>query len=257
MRYFLKISYLGLNFHGWQRQPNAVTVQQVIEDALSKILRIEMEIVGAGRTDTGVNAVETYAHFDSVDEITDLKRFIISLNHLIGKDIAVTDIIKVADESHARFDAVSRTYKYFISGKKNPFWNNYSLFDSRNLNIDKMNEGCRILKETEDFTSFAKLHSNAKTNICHIYDAFWEKVNHINLPDYESLPFEGFVFTITADRFLRNMVRSIVGTLIETGTGKLSIEELKNIINKKDRSAAGMSVEAQGLFLWKIKYPYL
>ena len=244
MRYFLKIAYDGTDFHGWQRQPNASSIQQTLEEALSLILRNPTAIVGAGRTDTGVHASEMFAHFDA-SEIEDKDRFLRSLNRLIGKDISITDLIRTIPEAHARFDAISRSYRYNINLYKDPFSHRFSHEMSRMPDVDKMNKAASILLDVSDFTSFAKLHSDSKTNICKVTEAKWH-ADELNGKLY---------FTITADRFLRNMVRAVVGTLIDVGTGKISIEEFIDVINKKDRCEAGMSMPAKGLFLYKIVYP--
>lgn len=245
MRYFLKLSYNGAPFHGWQVQPNAVSVQSTIEEALSTVLRENISIVGAGRTDTGVNARQMYAHFDYDKEIPDFGKLINSLNRLIGKDIAIYDIIKVADDAHARFDATARTYKYFVTHQKSPFLYPLSWHCPQSLDYEKMNEACEVLKRHIDFTSFSKLHTDVKTNNCRIDYAHWQKEG------------EMMVFTITADRFLRNMVRAVVGTLVEVGRGKISVEEFEQIILKKDRCSAGTSMPPQALFLWKVNYDYI
>lgn len=244
MRYFLCLSYDGTNFHGWQRQPNVVSIQQTIEDALSVILREKKEIVGAGRTDTGVHASEMFAHFDA-GLIQDKKRFITSMNRMLGNEITINNLFQVSEDAHARFDALSRTYHYHISMRKNPFTFRYAHFISAPLDIDKMNKASEILLHTEDFTSFAKLHSDAKTNICNVSRAEW-------LFDINK---NSLVFIITANRFLRNMVRAVVGTLLEVGMGKVSLDGFRNIILEKDRCAAGPSVPAKGLFLTDIVYP--
>ena len=245
MRYFLKLSYNGAPFHGWQVQPNAVSVQSTIEEALSTVLRENISIVGAGRTDTGVNARQMYAHFDYDKEIPDFGKLINSLNRLVGKDIAIYDIIKVADDAHARFDATARTYKYFVTHEKSPFLYPLSWHCPQSLDYEKMNEACEVLKRHIDFTSFSKLHTDVKTNICRIDYAHWQQEG------------EMMVFTITADRFLRNMVRAVVGTLVEVGRGKISVEEFEQIILKKDRCSAGTSMPPQALFLWKVDYDYI
>ena len=245
MRYFLKLSYNGASFHGWQVQPNAVSVQSTIEEALSTVLRENISIVGAGRTDTGVNARQMYAHFDYDKEILDFGKLINSLNRLVGKDIAIYDIIKVADDAHARFDATARTYKYFVTHQKSPFLYPLSWHCPQSLDYEKMNEACEVLKRHIDFTSFSKLHTDVKTNNCRIDYAHWQKEG------------EMMVFTITADRFLRNMVRAVVGTLVEVGRGKISVEEFEQIILKKDRCSAGTSMPPQALFLWKVNYDYI
>ena len=245
MRYFLKLSYNGAPFHGWQVQPNAVSVQSTIEEALSTVLRENISIVGAGRTDTGVNARQMYAHFDYDKEIPDFGKLINSLNRLVGKDIAIYDVIKVADDAHARFDATARTYKYFVTHQKSPFLYPLSWHCPQSLDYEKMNEACEVLKRHIDFTSFSKLHTDVKTNNCRIDYAHWQKEG------------EMMVFTITADRFLRNMVRAVVGTLVEVGRGKISVDEFEQIILKKDRCSAGTSMPPQALFLWKVNYDYI
>lgn len=246
MRYFLRLAYNGAGYHGWQNQPNDISVQQTIESALAVVFRKPVAITGAGRTDAGVNAREMYAHVDIDEEISDKKRLLLSLNRLCGKDIAIYDIIPVDSSAHARFDASSRTYKYFVSFKKDPFIYPFAWFSPSRLNIDEMNEAAKVLIATNDFTSFAKLHSDAKTNICKVTRAEWSTDN----PDYT-------VFTISADRFLRNMVRAVVGTLIDVGRGKLTIDGFKNIIEAKDRCSAGTSMPPGPLFLWKVSYPYI
>lgn len=249
MRYFLKLSYNGIPFHGWQSQPNAVSVQQTIEEALSVILRHETPIVGAGRTDTGVNARMMYAHFDA-EAIADHKRFVLSLNRLCGPAIAIEGLIDVPSDAHARFDATEREYKYFATFSKSPFLSSFSWFAPNKLDVEAMNEAAALLLEVKDFTSFAKLHSDAKTNICDVRRADWQ-------PWENAYGVPGIVFTITADRFLRNMVRAVVGTLVDVGRGKLSINDFREIIDAKDRCSAGTSMPPQALFLWNITYPYI
>lgn len=258
MRYFLELSYNGRDFHGWQSQPNALSVQSTLEGALSTILRQETKITGAGRTDAGVHARQMYAHFDSSSIPLDKSVFLNSLNNLIGNRIFIERIIEVNEDAHARFDALQRTYKYFITYRKDPFLNHYSCKFNSFLDIEKMNKAADILLNTEDFTSFAKLHSDAKTNICKVVKAEWLNIKE----DYEAMNFignlnEGIVFTITADRFLRNMVRAIVGTLVEVGRGKINLKKFQEIIESKNRCEAGTSMPAYALFLWNIKYPYI
>lgn len=248
MRRFIELSYLGAPFHGWQSQPNAMSVQQTIEEALSTILRSPIQIVGAGRTDTGVNARRMYAHFDSDAIIPDTERFLTGLNRLCGKDIAIHKIFKVPDDAHARFDAMSRSYKYFVSFGKSPFSYPLSWYSPSELDMVKMNEAAEVLLITRDFTSFAKLHSDAKTNICRVSEARWEEYT-------DSYGTPGMVFTITADRFLRNMVRAVVGTLVDVGRGKISKDDFEEIIHKQDRCSAGTSMPGEALFLWDITYP--
>ena len=243
-RYFIRLSYKGAPFHGWQIQPNAVSVQEEVEKALSTVLRVPISIVGAGRTDTGVNARCMYAHFDYEGCLPEKNRFLVSLNRLVGCDIAIHEVIPVGDDAHARFDAIKRTYKYFVAFEKTPFFYPLSWHCPHGLDISKMNEAAKILVETTDFTSFAKLHSDAKTNICNVTYAEWTM-------DGNSMA----VFTISADRFLRNMVRAIVGTLVDVGRGKVSLNDFKKIIQEKDRCSAGQSMPGEALFLWDIKYP--
>ncbi len=243
-RYFLNLAYNGANYSGWQIQPNALSVQQTIDEAISTILQQEINIVGCGRTDTGVHAKEFFAHFDLDKNISDKTEDITKrLNHFLPKDISIFKFIPVDSDAHARFDAVSRSYKYIVSRRKDPFYKDFSYYVHDNLNIDKMNEAAQILFEFTDFTSFSKLHTQVKTNNCKILQAYWGKKGHL------------LIFNITADRFLRNMVRAIVGTLLDVGRDKKTIEEFKNIIESKNRSNAGYSVPAQGLFLTKVDYP--
>lgn len=243
-RYFIFISYKGTSYHGWQVQPNSVTVQQILENALSVVLNEKISTIGAGRTDTGVHASFFCAHFDS--EIADLltvKNLIFRLNTFLPPDISVNSIKKVVPDANARYSAVSRTYKYYISKIKDPFFDNSSWYLHGNLDIRLMNEACKILKIHSDFTSFSKLHSDAKTNICAVYSAQWEEIE------------KRIIFTIKADRFLRNMVRAIVGTMINVGYAKIDLKEFDDIILAKDRCKAGLSAPAKGLFLVDIEYP--
>lgn len=256
MRYFLELSYNGAGFHGWQSQPNAEGVQQKIEEALSIVTRLPIAIVGAGRTDAGVHARRMYAHFDIPEPVANKSKFLLSINRLAGKDIAFHNLIEVADDAHARFDATERTYKYFVTYEKSPFiyplsWHSPSLLD-----IDKMNEAARILLDTRDFTSFAKLHSDSKTNVCDVRKAIWKPVSAESKGE-SCLIDNGIVFTISADRFLRNMVRAVVGTLVDVGRGKLSIDGFQEIIEKKDRCTAGTSMPPEALFLWDVRYSYI
>ncbi len=250
MRHFLKLSYSGAPFHGWQTQPNASSVQQTLEEALSVILRDEVAVTGAGRTDTGVHARVMYTHFDHDGPLPDRTRFLNGLNRLCGPHIAVSDVIDVHDDAHARFDATSRTYRYFVALEKSPFLAGCSWHSPSALDVAAMNKAASLLLTTEDFTSFAKLHSDAKTNICRVTRAEWSDWEN----DY-GVP--GIMFTITADRFLRNMVRAVVGTLVDVGRGKLTVADFRDIIEKKDRCSAGTSMPPQALFLWDITYPYI
>ena len=242
-RYFLQCSYNGTNYHGWQIQPNAISVQEVLEKALTTILREKISVMGAGRTDTGVHASFFILHFDVADSQFDSVKMVYKLNSFLPPDIAVQKIWKVDDETHARFSALSRTYKYFISTEKNPFQTETTYKLLKPLDINKMNKAAKVLFDFEDFTSFSRLHTDVKTNNCKIYSAEWKQENN------------RLVFTIKADRFLRNMVRAIVGTILEVGQGKLSIDEFQKIIESKNRGAAGASAPALGLFLVDIEYP--
>lgn len=244
MRYFLILDYNGTNFCGWQRQPGQDTIQERIERALSTLLKTEIEIVGAGRTDTGVHARNYVAHFDSdTDNLHTDTDFLYRLNCILPFDICIQRIARVHPDAHARFDATRRTYKYYVTTRKDVF--GYQFAERvRNLNIDAMNAAAAKLLKYTDFTSFSKLNTDVKTNNCTIYDAHWDSA------DGEML------FTITANRFLRNMVRAIVGTLFDVGYGKLSTDDFCRIIEAKDRGQAGTSAPAKALFLEKIEYPY-
>ncbi|GGE96101.1 tRNA pseudouridine38-40 synthase [Chishuiella changwenlii] len=241
MRYFLELAYNGKNYFGYQIQPNQISVQEVIEDRLSKILRKQISIVAAGRTDTGVHAKRMFVHFDYEEELT--AEIIKKLNSFLPKDIAVYHLFLMDEEAHARFDATSRSYNYYISPFKDPFSYESAWIFNRELNVDKMNEAAKLLIKQGDFGSFAKLHTDVKTNICDVREAFWRKNENNQL-----------VFQITADRFLRNMVRAIVGTLVEVGLGKISIQEFNDIIEQKNRSSAGASAPAHGLYLVDVQY---
>jgi tRNA pseudouridine38-40 synthase len=243
-RYFIFISYNGTSYHGWQLQPNSITVQKILDDALSVVLRENVSTLGAGRTDTGVHAQVFCAHFESIShDLSTLKNLVFRLNQYLPADISVNSIRKVVPDANARYSAISRTYKYYISRIKDPFFDNSSWFIHGKINIASMNEACVLLLHHSDFTSFSRLHSGAKTNICKIYHARWKESDN------------RLIFTIKADRFLRNMVRAIVGTMIELGIGKMDLKEFEEIILAKDRSRAGKSVPAKGLFLADIEYP--
>ncbi len=241
-RYFIELAYNGRNYHGWQIQPGTPTVQEVLNRALSTLLREEIQVVGAGRTDTGVHASFYVAHFDTCQSLEYPEQTVYKLNRILGKDIAVSRIYPVATDKHARFSAVSRTYQYFIDKNKNPFtceyaWKVYPLPDIR-----LMNEACQVLFEYRDFTSFSKLHTDVKTNNCIIMDAHWKDTG------------KQLVFTIKADRFLRNMVRAIVGTMVEIGQGKLTLADFRRIIESRNRCNAGTSVPGHALFLCHVDY---
>ena len=242
-RYVLKLAYNGTNYHGWQMQDNAHTVQSEITEKLSLLLKKQISITGCGRTDTGVHASEFFAHFD-IDELSYSEKDLIhKLNNFLPEDIVIYELHHVSSDFHVRFSAISRTYSYYISQIKNPFKLSTSYYFNVNLDVDAMNKACRYLLAYTDFTSFSKLHTQTATNNCSIERAGFEIVD------------KELIFTITADRFLRNMVRAIVGTLIEIGKGKLSAEAIKKVIEAKDRSGAGYSVPAHGLFLEKVVYP--
>lgn len=243
-RYFIYLAYEGTNYHGWQVQPNGVSVQECLQKALSTLLRVETEVVGAGRTDAGVHAKLMVAHFDSEKEDLNLALLTDKLNRLLPPDISVYRVCKVHPEAHARFDALSRTYKYYITSVKSPFNRHLKWRMHGSLNYELMNEAAKILFEYTDFTSFSKLHTDVKTNNCKIMQAEWIQEDETT-----------WVFTVKADRFLRNMVRAIVGTLVEVGRGKMSIEEFRKVIELKDRCKAGASVPGHALFLVDIEYP--
>ena len=244
MRFFIRLSYLGTAYHGWQYQPNAISVQEKLETAFGTVLQTKTDITGAGRTDTGVHAKNFIAHFEMINPTfeNNLSLLIYKLNSLLPKDIGVHEIYKVADDAHARFDAKKRTYKYYISTQKDPFRINTAWLRLGELDIDLMNKAGDMLKEYNDFTSFAKLHADAKTNICDLMKAEWTKDGNL------------YVFEISADRFLRNMVRAIVGTMVDLGRHKITLEDFRNIIESKNRNNAGVSAAAEGLFLVEILY---
>jgi len=243
MRYFIEIAYKGTDFHGWQKQPNAVGVQDVIQQAFNKIFNTEIEVVGAGRTDTGVHAKQLFAHFDT-EKIIDEKDLTYKVNSILPKAINIKQIFKVPTNTHARFDATSRSYEYHIHLENDPFllettWQ----IHNRKFDIVKMNKASKILLNHSNFKAFSKSRTDVKTYDCTITCAEWiQKENQL-------------IFKITANRFLRNMVRAIVGTLLDVGEGKLSIKDFENIILSQNRSNAGLSVPAKGLFLTKVEYP--
>ena len=243
-RYFIYLAYDGTNFHGWQEQPNGASVKETLSRVLTTFLRDDdIEVTGAGRTDAGVHARLMVAHFDigwmlDCDVVTD------KLNRLLPPDISVYEVRRVMQDAHARFDATYRTYKYYITTRKDPFIRRYAWRVFQQLDFDKMNEAAQTLFDYTDFTSFSKLHTDVKTNNCRIMHARWEQAG----------PYE-WVFTIQADRFLRNMVRAIVGTLVEVGRGKLTVEGFRKVIEEKNRCSAGTSVPGNALFLVDIGYP--
>ncbi len=240
----MRLAYNGATFHGWQSQPNAISVQSTIEEAMSMILHAPIKITGAGRTDAGVNARSMVAHFDLDNPLPDVDGVVRSINSLVGKNIAIHSIEEVHSEAHARFDAISRTYHYYTHRGKSPFLHTFSWQEPSHLDFEAMNQAASVLLEVEDFSSFAKLHSDAKTNRCNVTYARWEETDN------------GHVFVITADRFLRNMVRAIVGTLVDVGRGKLNVEQFIKVIEGRDRRLAGTSMPPYPLFLWDVVYPY-
>lgn len=242
MRYLITFSYLGTNYHGWQIQPNGNTVQEELNKALSTLCREEISTTGAGRTDTGVHARMMTAHFDANTPVGDGGQFVYRINKLLPKDIAVFSIKDVDDDFSARFSATERTYRYYITKEKDPFTLDTVAYVNFDLDIELMNQAASILFEYEDFTSFSKVNTDTKTNICKITHAEWKKDGNL------------FVFTISANRFLRNMVRAIVGTLIDVGRNKITVADFRSIIESKDRSKASTSAPACGLFLEDIKY---
>ncbi|GHM99731.1 tRNA pseudouridine synthase A [Cytophagales bacterium WSM2-2] len=242
MRYFFEISYNGTRYHGWQNQANAIGVQQVVEDALSKLFRNKVEITGSGRTDTGVHCAQQFFHADFKSEIntSDLMH---RLNSFLPRDIAIHSIQKVKENAHARYDAHERAYEYRITTKKDPLLSGYSFYFFKPLDIERMNRAARLLLGKHDFTSFSKVNTDVNHFICDIKKAKWHKKKDL------------LVFEIAANRFLRGMVRAIVGTLLDVGSEKISLHDFQEIIKGKDRKKAGMNVPAEGLFLMKVKYP--
>ena len=243
MRYFAELSYKGTAYCGWQRQPNARSVEQTIEEALSTLLREEIDVVGAGRTDTGVHAAFYVAHFDTSRPISNPEDLVYHLNSLLPEDVAFRRIYKVADDAHARFDATEREYRYYIQTRKDPFTRATTWQHTAPLDMAAMNEAAKVLLTTEDFTTFAKLGSNNTNNICHIYRAEWVEIECGMM-----------VFIFRANRFLRNMVRAVVGTLVDVGRGKISVEQFREIVASRDLSRSSSSAPASGLFLTDVKY---
>ena len=242
MRYFITLSYNGKNYHGWQIQPNGSSVQETLEKALSTMLRCPISIVGAGRTDAGVHAKKMIAHFDT-DVALNTLELPRRLNCVLPTDIAIQKIEPVANDLHARFSATKRSYEYHLVTEKDVFCTETAYFHPGTLDFDAMNQAAAQLFNYIDFTSFSKLHTDVKTNNCTIFEARWEQLS----PSH-------WVFHISSDRFLRNMVRAIVGTLLQVGTGKISIDDFKRIIESKDRCQAGTSAPAHGLYLTDVKY---
>jgi tRNA pseudouridine38-40 synthase len=244
LRYFIKLAYNGTQYHGWQYQPNAASVQETMNKAFSTILNSEISLMGAGRTDTGVHAKEMYAHFD-FETPFDIKSLIHKLNSFLPKDIVIYDILPVSDEAHTRFDATKRTYEYHINTFKDAFLQEQSWYFHQKLDLDLMNEAAKSLLKHTDFQCFSKVNTDVNTFDCSIFEAYWKQEN------------EKLIFTISANRFLRNMVRSIVGTLINIGLHKITLDDFETIIKNKNRDKAGFSVPAHGLYLTKIEYDYI
>ena len=245
MRYFIHLAYHGTAYHGWQIQPNAASVQETLNKAFSVLLQSEMNLMGAGRTDTGVHAREMYAHFDT-DTTFDIPTLVHKLNSFLPKDIVIYDIIPVHDDAHTRFDPTKRTYEYHIHQFKNPFLDELSWYFHQTLDINLMNQAAQILQNYTDFECFSKVNTDVNTFDCTIFEAHWKRGENNQL-----------VFTISANRFLRNMVRSIVGTLINVGLHKITLDDFTEIIESKSREKAGFSVPAHGLYLTKIEYDYI
>lgn len=244
MRYFMELQYDGGAYFGWQRQKGQVSVQQTLEQALTMLLREEIEITGAGRTDTGVSACYYVAHFDVENPLEDPQQVVYKLNRILPRDIAVGSLVELSSDAHARFSAVEREYRYYIENRKNPFTVGQTWQYAVALDVEKMNRAAEVLLEVEDFTTFAKLNSNNKTNICHVKVARWE------------IEADGTLcFTIRADRFLRNMVRAIVGTLVDVGRGRYSVEEFREIVLSRDLSRSSSGAPAEGLYLSDVRYP--
>ncbi len=246
-RYFIHLAYRGAAYHGWQTQPDDISVQQTIEEALSMLLRKPVAITGAGRTDAGVNARCMVAHADMDITASEAQLLPRKINAICGPDITVFSLTEVPDGSHARFDATSRTYRYYVNMRRSPFAVGLSWHTPSSLDFEAMNRCAATLTAIDDFTSFAKLHSDARTNICHVTDARWVR---------EGGDAETWYFEITADRFLRNMVRAVVGTLIDVGRGKITLPDWMQIIESRNRCAAGTSMPPYALYLWNVTYPY-
>ncbi|HET8859959.1 tRNA pseudouridine(38-40) synthase TruA [Marivirga sp.] len=242
MRYFFTIAYKGTNYHGWQKQPNAMGVQQKVEEVFSTILNHTVEIVGSGRTDSGVHATAQVFHVD-FSNLVEAEQLIYKANKMLPHDIALKQVRKVQSEAHSRFDAFSRAYQYHITIEKNPFAIDQAYFFTQELSLVKMNEAAEKLLNYKDFECFSKVKTDVYTFNCDIFEAYWKQED------------VSMVFHIKANRFLRGMVRAIVGTLLDVGQNKISIEDFENIIKSKDRNAAGRSVPAQGLFLTEVRYP--
>jgi tRNA pseudouridine38-40 synthase len=242
MRYAVRLAYKGTNYHGWQKQHNAVSVQSILDEKLSLIIGANIETLGCGRTDTGVHAKDFVAHFDSAIELNE-QQVVFKLNHILPNDIAVYNITLVANDFNARFDATKRTYEYWITAAPNPFLVDQAWYQYGILNIAAMNQAASHLLGRKSFESFSKVHTQVNNFECEVFEARWDFQDDL------------LVFTITANRFLRNMVRAIVGTLMDVGRGKIAPDEILQILTKQHRSVAGQSAPAHGLYLTKIEYP--
>ncbi|MCC9165291.1 tRNA pseudouridine(38-40) synthase TruA [Pontibacter harenae] len=242
MRYFLEIAYDGTRFHGWQVQPNALSVQEVLDDCLTKVLRQPVSSTGSGRTDTGVHASQQFVHFDVAEEL-DTEQALYRFNRILPADVVAKNLYLVPDEAHARFDAFARTYHYHISLNKNPFKRYYAYYLSRSVDVAKMNEAAAVLLKYDDFTTFSKVKGDTKHYNCNMYEAVWRQEG------------DELQFTIRANRFLRGMVRLVVGTLLDVGRGKLTVAQFEQVIASKDRSKASGAAPAEGLYLAKVEYP--
>ncbi len=242
MRYFLQISYNGTNYNGWQTQPNARAVQEVLDKSLQTLFQTEINTVGSGRTDTGVHAEEQFVHLDLPFQI-DPEEAVFRLNKMLPKAISVNRILEVGPEAHARFDAISRTYEYRISSRKDPFLADFAYYLNRKPAVEKMNEAAAMLLGFQDFTAFSKVKGDTKHYNCQIYEAAWKEEGDL------------LIFTIKANRFLRGMVRLVAGTLLSVGKGKISVADFGQIIKSRDRSKASGAAPAEGLFLTRVEYP--
>jgi len=242
MRYFFEISYNGTNYHGWQNQANAIGVQQIVEEGMTKVFRENISIVGSGRTDTGVHCIQQFFHAD-IDQKFDAGTWTVKLNSILPRDIAIRTILPVTPEAHARFDATERSYEYKITRIKDPLLTGYAYYFFRDLNIKTMNEAAALLVGAHDFKCFSKVKTDVNHFLCEVKKAHWNQKDQL------------LVFNITANRFLRGMVRAIVGSLLDVGSGKTSVKNFQSIIDSQDRKNAGMNVPPEGLYLTSVKYP--
>jgi tRNA pseudouridine38-40 synthase len=242
MRYFFEITYNGTHYHGWQNQANAIGVQEIVEGGLSKIFRTKTEIVGSGRTDTGVHCIQQFFHADIEKEL-DEKTWLIKLNSILPRDIAIRSIKPVKENAHARYDAFERSYEYKITRMKDPLLAGYAYYFFKEINMVNLNRATALLVGEQDFECFSKVKTDVNNFTCNIKAVHWNQKGDL------------LVFTITANRFLRGMVRAIVGTLLSVGTGKITLQEFESILKSKDRKKAGMNVPPEGLYLTSVKYP--